>query len=125
MMKALLFGSSCLIVAVVLFRFIDETYLVGALQQGTPDISLPSNFISHAFDFDKLSTVTNVLTWCLLISVKFSYLFPVKKLIDRIRPMIISWWATAVFNSIASVYAAAVYGAVCPYYHSTKACKST
>lgn len=122
----LLLGIACLVVAVVLlFRFIDEMYLVGALQEGTPDISLPSDFISQAFDFDKLSTVTNVLTWCSLISVKFSYLFFFKKLIDRIRPMMIYWWVTAVFNGIVSVYVAALYGAVCPYYHSTKACKST
>lgn len=122
----LLFGIACLVSAIVLLHsFIDELYLVGALQEGTPGISLPSDFISQAFDFGKLSTVAQVLTWCSLASVKFSYLFLFKKLIDRIRPMIIYWWVTAVFNALTSLYIAAVYMVVCPYYYSTKACKSS
>ena len=62
--------------------------------------------------------------WCSLISVKFNYLFLFKQLIDRIRPMIIYWWVTAVFKSIACVFVAAIYGAVCPYYYNKNACES-
>ena len=120
----LLFGVACLMSAMaLLFTFADRMYLVGAVEAGVTDIDLPSDFIQQAFDFHKLVTVALVLTWCSIVSVKFSYLFLFKRLINRIRPLIIYWWFTAVFNGMISIYGGIVYGVACPEYYSLKACK--
>ena len=120
----LLFGVGCLIAAMaLLFTFIDKMYLVGATQSDPPGIELPSDFIEEAFVFQKFVTVALILTWCSIVSVKFSYLFLFKKLIDRIRPMIIYWWFVAVFNATISLYGASVYIAACPDFYSLKACE--
>ena len=121
----LLFGIGCLICAMgLLFTFADRMYLVGAIESETQEIRLPSNFTEQAFDFQKLCTVALILTWCAIVSVKFSYLLLFKKLIDRLRPMIIYWWCVAVFNALISAYGAAVYVAACPTFYNTKACES-
>lgn len=107
----------------VLFIFVDQMYLVGAAEEGLTDIVLPSDFIQQAFDFQKYVTVALVLTWCSIISVKYSYLFLFKRLINRIRPLLIYWWFTAIFNAMISIYGAIVYGVACPHYYSLKACE--
>ncbi len=120
----LLFGVGCLIAAMtLLFIFVDRMYLVGAIESGTLGIEHSSAIIKDVFDLHKFVTVGLVLTWCSIISVKFSYLFLFKRLIDRLRPMIIYWWFVAVFNAIISVYGAAVYFAICPHFYSLRSCE--
>jgi len=119
----LLFGIACLIAAMVLlFVFVDKMYMVGATETGMIGVELSLDFIEQAYDFQKLVTVALILTWCSIISVKFSYLFLFKKLINRMRPMIIYWWFTVVFNAMISAYGAAVYVAACPDYYNIKSC---
>jgi hypothetical protein len=121
----LLFGVACLIAAMALiFTFVDGMYLIGVAEAGMSEIELPSDFIQQAYDFQKLVTVALVLTWCSIVSVKFSYLFLFKRLINRIRPLVIYWWFTVVFNAMTSIYGAIVYGVACPHYYSLKACES-
>ena len=120
----LLFGICCLIAGMgLLLHFDDKMFLVGATESGMPNIQLPSDFIEQAFDFQKLVTVALILTWCAIVSVKFSYLFLFRKLIDRLPRMITYWWFVVAFNGIISAYGAAVYIAACPDFYSLKSCK--
>jgi hypothetical protein len=85
--STLLFGVACLISAIALpFAFVDKMYLIGAVEAGMTDIELPSDFIQQVYDFQKLVAVALILIWCSIISLKFSYLLLVKRLINRIRP---------------------------------------
>lgn len=120
----LLFGISCLTSAMaVLFPMINKMYLVGAAEVEMPGLVLPPDFLPQAWEFEKLAAVALILTWCSIVSVKFSYLFLFKKLISRMRPMIIYWWFATVFNAIISAYGATVYIAACPYFYSSKSRK--
>lgn len=121
----LLFGISCLICAMaLLFLFLNKMYLIGAAEIQLPGVVLPLDFITQAYDFQKLAAVSLILTWCSIVSVKFSYLFLFRKLIHRMRPMLIYWWFVAVFNAIISVYGTTVYIAACPDFYSPKSSKS-
>lgn len=108
----------------LLFTFIDKMYLVGATEIGMPGIMLPPDFIEQAFDFQKLVAIALILTWCSIISVKFSYLFLFKRLIDRMPLLLMYWWVVFVFNAITSAYGAAVYIVACPDFYNLKSCKS-
>ena len=115
----LLVGVGCLIAAMaLLFNFVDELYVVGAI---APATELPPGFVSPAFDF-KLMTVALILTWCAIVSVKFSYLLFFRKLIDRFPRMMAYWWFVAGFNAVISAYGASVYVAACPDFYSLKSC---
>lgn len=121
----LLFGISCLICAMaVLFPMINKMYMVGAAETQMPGFVPPPDFITQAYDFQKLAAAALMLTWCAIVSVKFSYLFLFKKLIHRMRPMLIYWWFATIFNAIISAYGVTVYIAACPYFYSPKSCKS-
>lgn len=108
---------------VLLFKFIDKMYLVGASEAGAQGVVYPVDFAEEAFDFGKFATAALILTWCSIASVKFSYLFIFRKLIDRVRPMLVYWWVAVVYNVLICMYGASVYVASCPYYYSFKACK--
>ena len=113
----LFFGILCLIASMVLlFIFVDDLFLVEALEGNTIPDNLPVNFIQHTLDFEKLVVGAMVLTWCAIISVKFSYLFLFRKLIDRIRPMIMYWWVAVVYNALISIYGIVIYAYVRPWY---------
>ena len=120
----LLFGIICVIAAMVLLHtFTDEMMLVGATETGLSGIDLPPDFISQAFDFQRLVTAGLILTWTAIVSVKYSYLFLFKRLIDRMPRMITYWWLAFTFNGIISAYGMAVYVAACPWYGNLKSCK--
>ena len=120
----LLFGIGCLIAAIaVLFTFVDKLYLAEAIESGTPFIELPPDFMEQAYDQHKLSIIVLILTWCSIVSVKFSYLFLFKKLIDRIPRMISYWWCVAAFTAVISAYGASVYVVACPYIYSARSGK--
>jgi hypothetical protein len=119
----LLFGLCCLISAVgILFTFMDSMYMVEALLFGDPaDLDLPPDWIQRAFDYQKMAAVSLILTWCSIVSVKFSFLFLFRRLIDRIRSLRIYWWIVLVFNIAISGYGAAVYIVACPHFYSMQA----
>ena len=121
----LLFGIACLISAMaLLFTFVDKMYLVGALENGIPMVQLPADFIEQAFDFQKLVVIALILTWCSMASVKFSYLFLFKKLINRVRSILIYWWFVVVFNALVAAYGASVYIVACPTFYNIEGRKS-
>lgn len=122
----LLIGIACLISATaVLFTAFDKMYLVGAAEAGASGLTFPLDFMEQAFDFQKLAVVSLILTWCCIVSVKFSYLLLFRTLADRIRPMAIYWWFAAIFNAIVSAYGAAVYILACPDFYNMKSCMSS
>ena len=113
----LFFGILCLIASMVLlFIYVDDLFLVEALEGNTIPDNLPVNFLEHVLDFEKLVVGAMVLTWCAIISVKFSYLFLFRKLIDRIRPMIMYWWVAVAYNALISIYGIIIYAYVRPLY---------
>lgn len=121
----LLFGIACLVVAIgLLVTIIDEMYVVGTSESGNlVNVPLPSDFIEQAYEFQKMVTVALILTWCTIVSVKFSYLFLFRRLISRMPRMTAYWWIATVYNALISIYGAIVYGVECPHYYSLKACK--
>lgn len=121
----LLFGTGCLIAAVgLLFNYVNKMYMVEAFIIGVPNVELGPNFVEDAFWFQKVIAVALILTWCSLVAVKFGFLFIFKKLVNRLRPLLIFWWVTVIFNAAVSAYGASVYIAACPHFYSFKSCKS-
>ena len=110
---------------VLLFVVVDDLYLVEALEGDTIPANLPVNFLQRVSDFERLTVGGMVLTWCSIISVKFSYLFLFRKLIDRLRPMVIYWWVAVVFNALISIYGIIIYAGVRPWYCTTNSGTST
>ena len=121
----LLFGLLSLVAAIaLLMKFIDQMYIVGTSESGNLiDVSLPGDFIQEAYFFQKMVTVSLVLTWCAIVAVKFSYLFLFKRLISRLPKMVVYWWIAAIYNAVISVYGGVVYGVACPWFYTLKACK--
>ena len=101
---------------VILFVFVDDLFLVEALEGNTIPANLPVDFLQRVFEFERFATGALVLTWCAIISVKFSYLFLFRKLIDRLRPMVIYWWFAVAFNALVSIYGIIIYAAIRPWY---------
>ena len=101
---------------VLLFIYVDDLFLVEALEGNTIPDNLPVDFLQHVLDFEKLVAGAMVLTWCAIISVKFSYLFLFRKLIDRIRPMVLYWWVAVAYNALISIYGIVIYAYVRPWY---------
>lgn len=116
----LLFGLLCLVAAVsVLLNTFDQMYVVAAPESGNLDhVSFPADFIEQSYYFQKMVTVSLVLSWLALVSVNFSYLLLFKRIIGRIPHMVRHWWIAAVYNAMMSIYGAIVYGVACPHYDS-------
>ena len=103
----------------LLFVFVDDLFLVEALAGDTIPANLPVDFLQRVSQFEKLVVGALVLTWCAIISVKFSYLFLFRKLIDRIRPMVLYWWVAVIFNALISIYGIVIYAGIRPWYCTT------
>jgi hypothetical protein len=120
----LFLGVLCLISAEALsFTFLDQMYVVGALENGVPVDQLPSDFIDQAFDYQKFSDIALILSWLSMVCVKYSYLLLFKRLINRVRPMVIFWWFTVVLNGVVSVYGISIYILTCPIFYNLNASK--
>lgn len=119
----LLFGIACLIAAGGIFLSImDKLYLIGASESGNVvNVPIPGDLVQQAYAFQEMVTVALVLTWCAIVSVKFSYLFLFRRLIGRVPKMITYWWIAVVYNAIISIYGGIVYGVVCPHFYSPEA----
>ncbi|KAL8883856.1 MAG: hypothetical protein Q9192_006980 [Flavoplaca navasiana] len=109
---------------------LDKLYLVFEMSASLPDAlsigfaieDLPkdSAFLRPVYEYLKWITINQVLGWCSIIAVKFSFLFLFKKMLDRIPPMITYWWFVVVFNTIAWGYGFSTYFLNCPYYNNPK-----
>jgi len=120
----LLFGICCLISALgIIYTISNKMYLVESLLFKVPNLQLPPDWIQQSFDYQKFVAISLILTWLSIVSVKFSFLFLFRKLIDRVRYMVIYWWVVVIFNLAVAGYGASVYILACPWFYSIKACK--
>ena len=99
---------------------IDKTYLVEALTFGFQGVAIPQDFLQQANAFHKWVTIALMLAWCAIMSIKFSFLFLFRRLIDRIQSLVIYWWAVMTFNVIVLGYGLSVYYVACPYYNDPR-----
>ena len=122
----LLFGVACLVCALaILYVFVDDMYLVEALQEGLSDgkVDLPSDFLMRSFDFQKWAIICLILLWFSITAVKFSFLFLFRQLIDRLPGMILYWRFVIVYNVLAWAFGIAAYIAPCPHFYTIESCK--
>ena len=104
---------------VLLFHCVDNLYFVEAFEGNFLPDHIPIDFLTQVVIFERFVTGAMVLTWCVVVCVKLSYLFLFKKLIDRLRPMMIFWWFALVFNVLISIYGLIIYAAIRPWYCTT------
>jgi hypothetical protein len=107
----------------LMFTFIDTLYMIEALVFGSPDLELTPDWLERVFYYQKMSAACYILTWCSICSVKFSFLFLFKTLINRLRYLVIYWWVITVFAIAVTGYGISVYIFVCPYFGDMKAGK--
>ena len=120
----LIFGTACLITAMVLFfLYVDIMYMAQAIVIGLPNVQISSNLIEDSLWFHKLVIISLVLTWWSLMAVKLCFLFLFKKLVDRIKPMLFYWRVATIFNIIVAFYGTASYIAACPRFNTSKSYK--
>ena len=113
----LLFGLCCLTCAEgLLFVYWDDMYVVEALLMRPAQATFSMNFMDNAFAYQKWVTTSLVLLWMAVASVKFSFLFLFRKLIDRLRPLVIYWWVAVASNLVAVVLGISNYLLACPQY---------
>ncbi|MCJ1384837.1 hypothetical protein MMC17_007955 [Xylographa soralifera] len=122
----LLFGICTLICGIaILFTFVDNMYMVEALIFDPQSAQLIPDFLDAAYDYQKMAAVTLILCWCSIVSVKFSFLFLFRKLVDRIPALIKYWWCVTIFNVVAGAYGIAVYLVACPHFYNVQALQCT
>lgn len=118
----LIFGICCFICALaILFTYIDDMYMTAAFLFHLKNMELSPDFVQKSFDYQKMAAVSLILSWCSIVSVKLSFLFLFRRLIDRVTVMVIYWRFVAVFNVAIAGYGAAEYILACPYFYSLKA----
>ena len=122
----LLFGTCCLICAVaILFTFAESMYQV---EEWTNEDLIPESnapFEQLVWYYQKMITVTFILTWSCIASVKFSFLLLFRKLVQRIRSLTVYWWLVFLFNLFVTAYGVAVYIVPCPWFYDLRTCKYT
>ncbi|KAF7895361.1 hypothetical protein EAF00_007175 [Botryotinia globosa] len=114
-------GILCITASIgLLFNYIDNLFMAEALILGTSEIytQLPKDFIQRIYDYSERSTISLMCAWGAIVSVKFSFLFFFKKLIDRIKSMTRYWWVVFVLNLIIAGYGMAIYILACPHYNN-------
>ena len=97
--------------------------MVEALLFDPQSAQLIPDFLNAAYDYQKMAAVTLILCWCSIVSVKFSFLFLFRKLVDRIPTLIKYWWCVTIFNVVAGAYGIAVYLVACPHFYNVEARK--
>ena len=113
----LLFGLGCLSSAIgVLFTFIDDIYTSEAFSLGDTSFQFTPTFLEQSNIYHLRVTVVLMLSWCAIGSVKLSYLFLFRRLVDRLPRMMLYWWFALTFNLAVIGYGIAVYYVACPYY---------
>lgn len=121
----ILFGTCSLIAAITLLHvFIDKRYMIEAMIFGVAHFRPSTNDVQQAFDLRIKVTIFLILSWCSICSVKFSFLFLFRRLIDRMRYMFVYWWVVTIFNVAVFGYGCAAAMVACPYFNKREACRS-
>lgn len=116
----------CVICSIVILYSvsIDRLYLVQAIAVKLPNADIPPDYLQQSYVWQKWMTICLVLAWCAIMAVKFCFLFLFRKLIDRIQPLVIYWWAVTAFNVVVLGYGVSVYFVSCPYFGNPRMCTS-
>lgn len=116
----------CVICSIVILYSItiDNLYLVQAIALKLPNADIPPDFLQRSYDWQKWMIICLILSWSAIMAVKFCFLFFFRKLIDRIQPLVIYWWAVTAFNVIVLGYGVSVYLVSCPYFGEPSMCTS-
>ena len=100
--------------------FMDTLYLFEALAYRVPTLQLPPDWKQRTLNMHQMGTVALILAWCSIASVKFSFLFLFRRLIDRLPNLMIYWWVVVIFNAVVAVYGAAICVLTCPWYYDDR-----
>ena len=117
----LAFGTACLVaVMAVLYINMDNMYLTEAMTYAPTRFAFQPQDLNRVFEFRKLVTASLMLTWVAMMAVKFSFLALLRRLIDRIPPLIKYWRIVVAFNLAVTSYRASVYVIACPHFSGMK-----
>ena len=105
-----------------MYVLIDNMYLMVAMISGVPNERPLTSYVQMAFDVRIKSAISLLLLNCSVCSVKFSFLFLFRKLIDRVRPTLVYWWLATIFNLAAFAYGCVAAFAVRPYLNYLENC---
>ncbi|KAF2710376.1 hypothetical protein K504DRAFT_476355 [Pleomassaria siparia CBS 279.74] len=100
---------------VVYTQVLDRMYLIIGLQAGLV-IPPPADWMQISFQFHKWVTVSNMLGWTAVMTIKLSFMLFFKKLIDRLPVLNYYWWVLMAYQLGCFGYGLAVYYVGCPYY---------
>ena len=90
---------------------------------GQTTLALQAGFADISFDYHELVTIVLILAWLAISSVKLSFLFLFRRLIDRLGYILFYWWIVLVYVLAVSGYGAAVNVLSCPYFYGMDACE--
>jgi len=108
----------------VTLTVIDAMYVIEtALYTDSGPGAAPPQFLEQAVKLQRILFV-NLLLWCSTVSIKLSYLFLFRKLIDRIPSLIRYWWFITVLVMAIFGYGLAAYILACPQFNTREVCKS-
>ncbi|PWY71379.1 hypothetical protein BO83DRAFT_427980 [Aspergillus eucalypticola CBS 122712] len=119
----LLVLALCFLLAsiVIMYRkVIDPMYLLVAMELGIKDVAVPADIIEVGYVYHEWSAICLTVSWCAFGAVKLSFLFFFKKLIDRIKPWQIYWWAITVYTAAVLIYGSLIFFLSCPYYYDMR-----
>ena len=101
----LLFGCVCAVVATgVLYSSLDWMYTIEGVLTGSAILLPVASFLELSSRFHKRNTATLALTWTSIFSVKFSFLFFFRLLVQRVRIMVMFWWVATIATLVAWVF---------------------
>lgn len=114
----LYFGVICLSAAMALLVDLSKPlYLDEALSTSFPETELPPNYIKLLMRFHKVADVYLALTCTAIFSVKFSFLFFFRILVQRVQKMNVYWWTVTGVMVVAWVVTMIVAIFLpCPYF---------
>ncbi len=117
-----LFATATLIAgAGIFYACVDAQYTVYAVSGGMT--ITPARFIQEYENAITYSLIGEILCWTTIFSIKFSFLFYFRGLVNRIYAMQVWWWITlTVFIPIAAIMIPGAF-IVCPHAGQSLLCK--
>ena len=106
----------------LLYSLLDSMFIVDAAVKGKTSTVLLSSFINLSLRFHKWGSIAFALIWTSIFSVKFSFLFFFRLLVQRVRMMVIFWWVVTIATLAAWVFAFVAIFLPCPYF-DLRGCK--
>ena len=117
----LMLGLCFLVSAMTLrFLFLDTMYIVEGIEFHSARAFITPNVTDDLYRERTIDVASMILACGCIASVKLSFLFLFRKLIDGIRPLTIYWYIVTIFNITTSIFSAVSVYSPCPYLDSLK-----